>query len=98
MEFILEDDRIFAEDARGQVLAEVTFPSRPNGIAVVNHTFVIENLRGRGIAGELMKAVAEKLRREHRRAVATCPYSVSWFESHSEYRDVYFVPNPAKEI
>ena len=42
-----EKGRIYAVDANGKLLAEVTFPDDGN-TAVIDHTFVDESLRGQG--------------------------------------------------
>lgn len=87
MEFQQEPGRIFAQDQNGTLLAEVTFPDR-DGVAQINHTFVHPSLRGQGVAGQLLRAVADTLRRENRRAKATCIYAVRWFENHPEEQDL----------
>lgn len=87
MEFRCEPDRIFAADEAGKLLAEVTFPER-EGVAVINHTFVDGSLRGQGIAGQLLQAAADTLRREGRKARPTCSYAVHWFETHPEEQDL----------
>ncbi len=84
MDFITESDRIYATDASGRLVAEVTFPAR-NGIARINHTFVDDSLRGQGIAGELVKLAADKILAEGKQIAATCPYAVAWFKRHPEY-------------
>lgn len=86
-EFCKEPDRIFATDETGKLLAEVTFPER-EGVAVINHTFVDGSLRGQGVAGQLLRAVADTLRREGRKARPTCSYAVHWFETHPEEKDL----------
>lgn len=87
-DFQYEHGRIFATDAAGNMVAEVLFPDITPGMADIRHTFVDESLRGRGIAGKLMEAVAAQLRREHKRAVLTCPYAIRWFREHPEYGDI----------
>ena len=47
MEFQHETGRIFARSDSGRLLAEVTFPEQ-DGVAVINHTFVDDSLRGQG--------------------------------------------------
>ena len=54
----------------------------------MNHTYVDESLRGQGVAGKLMTALAQNLRESNRKAIATCPYAMDWFEKHPEYEDV----------
>ena len=87
MEFRKEPGRIFATDETGKLLAEVTFPEK-EGVAVINHTFVDASLRGQGVAGQLLRAVADTLRQEGRRARPICSYAVHWFETHPEERDL----------
>lgn len=87
MEFCTERGRIFAMDETGKLLAEVTFPER-EGVAVINHTFVDASLRGQGVAGQLLRAAADTLRREGRKARPTCSYAVHWFETHPEEQDL----------
>ncbi len=87
MDFITESDRIYATDASGRLVAEVTFPTR-NGIARINHTFVDDSLRGQGIAGELVKRAADKILADGNKIAATCAYAVAWFKRHPEYNVV----------
>ena len=62
MRFERETGRIFARDESGKLLAEVTFPDR-DGAAEIDHTFVDPSLEGRGVAGQLLQAAADALRR-----------------------------------
>lgn len=87
MTFSQEPGRIFARDENGRLLAEVTFPQQ-DGVAVINHTFVDDSLRGQGVAGQLLQAVADTLRWEGRKARPTCSYAVHWFDTHPEERDL----------
>lgn len=84
MDFIYETGRIYAEDASGDLAAEITFPAS-NGIAEIDHTFVGDSLRGQGIAGQLVKAAAEQIIKDGNKIKATCPYAVSWLAKHKEY-------------
>lgn len=83
MEFRKEPGRIFSTDETGKLLAEVTFPER-EGVAVINHTFVDGSLRGQGVAGQLLRAVADTLRQDGRKAKPICSYAIHWFEMHPE--------------
>ena len=83
MDFRQTEGRIWAENGQGRVLAEVTFPTE-NGVAVIDHTFVDDSLRGQGVAGQLLEAAAAQLRAEGKRAVPTCSYAQRWFEQHPE--------------
>lgn len=84
MNYITESDRIYATDASGKVVAEVTFPTK-EGISTIDHTFVDNSLRGRGIAGELVRLAADKILADGNRIGATCSYAIAWFKRHPEY-------------
>lgn len=88
MDFQYEKNRIFLENETGECIAEVTFPETPEDKVNVNHTYVDESLRGQGVAGKLMTALAQSLRETNTKAIATCPYAIEWFEKHPEYKDV----------
>lgn len=88
MDFQKEPGRIFALDKSGKTLAEVTFPTKEDGVAEIDHTFVDPSLRGHGIADQLLHEAAETLRQEGKKARLVCSYAVTWFENHTEYRDL----------
>ena len=89
MEFKYKSDMIYLEDNDGRVVAWVEFPARPDGTFIITHTVVDQYLRGKGVAGALVKALADKLRAEGRKTAASCSYAVKWFDEHPEYSDVY---------
>ena len=88
MEFQKESGRIFALDQEGRLLAEVVFPTGPDGVADIHHTFVDGSLRGQGVAGLLLRAAADQLRAQGKKARASCSYAAGWFEKHPEERDL----------
>lgn len=71
-------------DDEGATLAEVTFPGVGEGMVEIVRTFVDESLRGQGVAGELMRQVAQELEESGRKARPACSYAVRWFEQHPE--------------
>lgn len=85
MDVVMERDRVQYLGGGGNVLAEVTFPQVEPGVAEINHTFVDESLRGRGVAGELMGRAVASIAASGFRARPTCSYAVSWFERHPEH-------------
>lgn len=88
MDFIYQSNRIYAVDSAGKLLAEVIFPGSSEKVVEITHTFVDESLRGQGVAGKLMEALAQKLRDEGKTAVPACSYAAAWFESHPEASDL----------
>lgn len=90
MEFKYEDNRIFIENEEKKVIAEVTFPKLNENVVNINHTFVDPSLRGQGIAAKLMLELAKQLRQENKKAMISCPYSITWFDRNEEYKDVVY--------
>lgn len=88
MNFIQGDNRIFLNNESGDMIAEVTFITLPNGNIEINHTFVDNSLRGQGIASKLMEMAANYIRNENKKAVPTCSYAVKWFEENIDYSDI----------
>lgn len=87
MEFKESSGRIWVEDAQGRLLAEITFPQE-DGVAVINHTFVHEDLRGQGVAGQLMERAVAAIRREGLRLRPVCSYAAAWMEKHPQHGDL----------
>jgi predicted GNAT family acetyltransferase len=72
----------------GALVAEVTFPDAGGGAVDINHTFVDESLRGQGVAAKLMQEAYDEIKAQGKKAVATCPYAVAWFERNPGKRDI----------
>jgi uncharacterized protein len=88
MEFKHENNRIYANNDDGKMVAEVTFPALNDNVVNIVHTFVDDSLRGQGIAGKLMEETVDQLRRTDKKAILTCSYAVKWFEKNTEYADL----------
>ena len=88
MNFTYNPNQIALFHSDNNLLAEVTFPEVDQNTVDINHTFVDESLRGQGVAGQLIEAVAEQLRSQGKKAILTCSYAIKWFEKHPEYNDL----------
>ena len=88
MDFQKQEGRIFALGTNGELLAEVTFPTGPDGIADINHTFVDESLRGQGVANQLLQAAAQELWAQGRKTKTSCWYAAQWFAKHPQEQDL----------
>lgn len=88
MEFTHSENKIYKTDDHQKLIAEVTFPAVDSETVNIDHTFVDDSLRGQGVAGQLMEAVAGDLKEQNKKAVVTCSYAVKWFEKHPEYSDL----------
>lgn len=89
MDFKYESNRIYLENNEGKTIAEVTFPNSSDNVVNVDHTFVDQSLRGQGVAGKLMFALATELKNKNKKSVATCSYAIDWFKQHPEFNDIY---------
>jgi len=75
-------DHRFVLELDGEV-AELVY--RLNGKRLVLlHTGVPETLRGRGIAGRLVRAAVERAAAEGLTVVPLCPYAREWLKDHPE--------------
>ncbi|MDP3447026.1 MAG: GNAT family N-acetyltransferase [Eubacteriales bacterium] len=82
MEFQITEGRVFSLNEQQEVLSEATYSLVRDGIVDINHTYVNPALRGQGIAGELMEALASELRKQGLKATASCSYANVWLERH----------------
>ncbi len=58
------------------------------GRRVFTHTLVPPELRGRGIAEQLVRAALTEVRAEGREVIPACSYVARFIERHREYRDL----------
>lgn len=99
MNWNYEDGRIYAENVENELMAEVTYVPMGDRKVNINHTYVNPALRGQGVAGEMLKLLAEYLRENGLKASATCSYAVSWLNKNKvAYSDIIWSKqnNPAK--
>lgn len=85
MNYEMFDNRLVYRDDE-KIVAEVTFPKIEGNIVDINHTFVDDSLRGKGVAGTMMQMVADDLKNSNRVAKLTCSYAIKWFELHPELK------------
>ena len=88
MELIHQENRIYAENDAGKVIAEVTFPQENDSTVCLDHTFVDNSLRGQGVAGKLVKEVVDYAQKSGKKIRPQCSYAADWFNKHSEYADL----------
>ena len=88
LELIHQENRIYAENDAGKVIAEVTFPQENDSTVCLDHTFVDDSLRGQGVAGKLVKEVVDYAQKNGKKIRPQCSYAADWFNKHSEYADL----------
>lgn len=91
MEFTLtelgHDEFAYRQEEDGKVIAEITWTQLAD-VMVVEHTFVDPQLRGQGIAKELVDRAAAYAREHNYKMEPVCSYVAVAFERYSEYEDV----------
>ena len=88
MELIHEPNRIYGLNESGNLIAEITFPPCDSDVVDIDHTFVSPLLRGQGVADKLVRAAAEEIRNDGKKAVVSWSYAVRWFAEHPEFSEV----------
>lgn len=89
MNWQYENGRIFSISEDKELLAEATYEMKQNGVVDINHTYVNPELRGKGVAGEMMEVLAKYFMKHSLKATASCSYANSWLKKHrEEYGDI----------
>ncbi len=89
MDFIKEQNRIYAEDENGKLIAEVTFPESEEGVCTIDHTFVDNSLRGQNVASKLVESAVAQIKEQGKKVNATCTYAQAWLERHVETEPLF---------
>lgn len=82
MKFIYEANRIYINDDREQMIAEITFPLVGDNIVDLDHTYVSNVLRGQGLAGKLMEEALKVIEKNGWKANTSCSYAAYWKDEH----------------
>lgn len=82
MDFKIEENRIYLENNKGKVIAEIEFEKMENNKYNIYHTFVDESLRGQGVASKLVQMAVNEIKLKGGEAKATCSYAKAWLEMH----------------
>lgn len=71
--------------------AVVNFTRRTDlerAVVVMTHTEVPEELRGEGIASELVQQALDDVRKRGEKVLPQCPFVSSWLDDHPDYHDL----------
>ena len=89
--FTVEKERVFLEE-EGKVVAEINWAFLEEKVIDVNHTFVDESQRGKGLAEKLVLAVIEIAKKEELKIVPSCSYVENYFNKHEELASLLVTP------
>ena len=59
-----------------------------SGVVIITHTETPRNLRGRGIASELVKGALGIIRADGGKVVGACGFVADYLDKHPEYADI----------
>jgi predicted GNAT family acetyltransferase len=68
--------------------AELTYSRAGASTIIIDHTFVPDALRGRGVGQALVERAVEDARKEGRKVVPLCPFARAQIARHEEWQDV----------
>ncbi|HHX14074.1 MAG TPA: N-acetyltransferase [Clostridiales bacterium] len=89
MNFSFENNKIIGRADDGTLLAQADLVLKEDGLVEITHIFANPEMRGQGLAGEMMKEVTKYLREHKLKALATCSYAHAWLDrKRDEYEDV----------
>ncbi|MFY9820662.1 MAG: GNAT family N-acetyltransferase [Thermoanaerobaculia bacterium] len=60
---------------------------RTGDVYDLQHTFVPEELRGHGVAEQLVQAVLDQIKAQGAKFFPTCPFVQAFLKRHPEYRE-----------
>jgi predicted GNAT family acetyltransferase len=87
MEFTIEPGRLSNTATDGTLMAEILFPEINDGKTwSIDHTYVNPDLRGQGIAGQLLEQVVEMAKAEGKTLKPVCSYARTAFFKNPEYQ------------
>jgi len=78
----------FFVDQDGEWVAELTYIRSGEGEITIDHTEVDEELRGKGVGEDLVKAAVEFARENGFKIKISCPFAKKVFDETPEYKDV----------
>lgn len=84
MNWKTEETHITVTDEAGNKIAEILFPKTGEREYTITHTWVDASLRGQGMAGRLILAAMDQIRKNGGTPKASCSYAVRWLAEHPE--------------
>jgi len=77
-------------DSEENPLAEMSFVLSGDKLIEIDHTYVLDELRGQGIGKILLKELVEWARKENKKIIPSCSYAKYQMEKKREYHDMIY--------
>ncbi len=68
--------------------SHLTYSLWENGVINFNHTYVPNELRGQGIAAQIVKTGLDYAKENNLKIIPSCSYVDAYFRRHKEYQDL----------
>lgn len=79
----------YVGDSEKSPLAEMTFVYAGEDIIIIDHTSVVDELRGQNIGKQLLQKLVELARGENKKVVPLCPFAKKeMMRNKEEYKDI----------
>lgn len=79
---------MFFIEENGDIVAELHYALRPDGILTLDHTEVHPRMAGQGLGSQLVKHSVEFARSNGYKVKPLCTYAAKQFERHPEYKEL----------
>lgn len=88
MKYVEEANRFVVFDDSGQEIGEMTWSNAGETMIIIDHTYVDDAHRGRGIAEKLVALGVDYARKNNKKVMPLCPFAKKEFDQKKEYQDV----------
>lgn len=86
---MIEKENKIIYEIDGKEIGVVEYEEINKTTVDIYHTYVDPEYQGRHIASDLMEKLFKKLKKENKKATASCSYAKHWMEKHPEYSDQF---------
>ncbi|MEG0732352.1 MAG: GNAT family N-acetyltransferase [Vagococcus sp.] len=88
MKYVEEANRFVVFEDSGQEIGEITWSNAGETMIIIDHTYVDDAHRGRGIAEKLVALGVDYARKNNKKVMPLCPFAKKEFDQKKEYQDV----------
>lgn len=86
-------NKFYIGDTEENPLAQIILTDIEENIIKIEHTYVYEQLKGKGAGKELVKKVVEFAMSNNKKVEPICSYAKKEFEKNKEYESVLYIKN-----
>ncbi len=85
---IIKENKRFYIGTIDKALAEIIFTLSDDNVIKIEHTYVYDELNGKGVGKLLLKELIDWAREENKKIIPVCPYAKAQMEKNEEYHDM----------